>query len=96
MTQIVLTGLAGTTTGVNGEIITINEMPPISAINKGIHVVGATGVASELTVDTVAPTVAEHVYRVSGNKIQMKLTTDLVVEDSLILDCIVDGVFVRI
>ena len=95
MTQIVLTGLSGTTTATNGEIITINEMPPISAINKGIHVVGATGVGSALTVDAAAPTVAEHVYLVSGNKIQMKLTTDLVVADSFILDCVVDGVFVR-
>ena len=94
MTQIVLTGHAATTIAAH-PTITVNEMPPISAINKGIHVVGATGVASALTVVTVAPSAAEEIQWIGGNKFAVQLTTDLVVADSFILDCIVDGVFVR-
>ena len=95
MTQIVLTGLAGTTIGAGGAAIAITETPPIRSIIKGVHVVGATGVASALTVVAVTPSGAEEIQLTGENEITTQLTTDLVVADSFILDCEVYGSKVR-
>jgi len=97
MTQIVLTGKVTTSaTGVNGEIVTYNEMPPLKAINKGTISPGAAASPNiALTVDSASPTVAEHIYLSDDNKIQMKLTAELAAIDVIILDAIVDGAFVR-
>lgn len=95
MTQIVLTGLAGATSGAGGVALAIPEAPPIRSIQKGIHVVGATGVALALTVVAVTPAAAETVQLTGENEITPQLTTDCVAADSFILDCELYGSKVR-
>lgn len=95
MTQIVLTGLAGATSGGGGVALAIPESTPIRSIQKGIHVVGATGVATALTVVAVAPSAAGEIRLTGENELTPQLTTDCVVADSFILDCETYGSKVR-
>lgn len=95
MTQIVLTGLAGTTSGAGGVALAIPEAPPLRSIQKGISVVGATGVGLELTVVAVAPSAAEEIQLTGENEITVQLTGNCVVADSFILDCETYGSKVR-